>query len=150
MTAPAPSRTHTDAAVQAIEDLAEAKASTLLVGRGRQPDGSGWQEEPGAVTFRPYVIVFPSPGRPDGSLAEPAEYLDYRVQATCVGASQEGAEIVADLVKEAWVNVPLPISGRFSYRGQMVLDNPVTRDDAEAPPVHFAVLQVVWRTQALT
>lgn len=149
MTAPAGSRTHTDAAVLAIQTTATEQASKVVVGRGRVPEGAGWQTEPGAASFRPYVVVYPYPGSPDGSLAEPAEYLDYRAQATCVGASQQGAEAVADLVKVAWVNVPLPIVGRFSYRGQMILDNPITRDDAEAPPVHFAVLQVTWRTQAI-
>lgn len=149
MTAPASSRTHTDAAVEAIRTVATTQASKVLVGRGRVPEGAGWQTEPGAATFRPYVVVYPYPGTPDGSLAEPVEYLDYRAQATCVGASQEGAEAVADLVKTAWVNVSLPVSGRFSYRGQMLVDNPIIRDDSEAPPVHFAVLQVTWRTQAI-
>lgn len=149
MTAPASSRTHTDAAVLAIETLAAATASSVLVGRGVDPIGAGWQEAPGTGTFRPYVVIYSYPGTPDGPLAEPAEYLDYRAQATCVGATQEGAEAVADLVKEAWVNAPLPISGRFSYRGQMYVDNPVIRDDSEAPPVHFTTLQVVWRTQAV-
>lgn len=148
MTAPASSRTHTDAAVLAIEALATLEGSPLLVGRGVQPGESGWQGDPGELSFRPYVVVFPSPGVPYGALADPVEYLDYRAQATCVGATQEGAEAVADLVKAAWVNAPLPISGRFSYRGQMIVDNPIIRDDADAPPVHYAVLQVIWRTQA--
>lgn len=148
MTAPAPGRLHTDAAVSSIETLVTTRTSQVLVGRGRVPDGAGWIDEPGSATFRPYIVVYPSPGIPDGSLAEPVEYLDYRAQATCVAATQEGAESVADLVKAAWVNAPLPVSGRFSYRGQLVVENPITRDDAEAPPVHYAVLQVVWRTQA--
>jgi hypothetical protein len=148
VTVPAPSRIHTDAAIAAIEAEAEVRASPLLVGRGEPPAGSGWQVEPGSGTYRPFVVVYPNPGTPDGSVAEPAEYLDYRAQATCVGASQESAEAVADLVTAAWVNTSIPVSGRFCYPGRVVVSNPVTRDDAESPPVHYAVIQVEWRTQA--
>jgi hypothetical protein len=149
VTAPASGRIHTDAAVLAIETLVAEQASNVIVGRGKRPAGGGFTTEPGSGTFIPYVVIYPFPGSPDGSVAEPVEYLDYRAQATCVAASQEGAEAVADLVKSAWVNAALPVSGRFCYPGQMNVDNPVTRDDAEAPPIHFAVLQVTWRTQAV-
>lgn len=149
MTAPASVRIHTDAAVAAIEALAALRASPLLIGRGEPPAGAGWQEEPGSGTYIPFVVVYPSPGTPDGSLALPVEYLDYRIQATCVSASQEGTEAIADLVTAAWVNTSIPVSGRFCYPGQMVVSNPVIRDDAESPPVHYAVIQVQWRTQAV-
>ncbi len=147
MTSPAPARPHTDAAVAAIEAVVSARAATVLVGRGGQPAGSGWQGEPGASAFRPYVVVYPSPGVPDGPVADPVEYLDYQAQATCVAATQEGAEAVADLVKEAWVNAPLPVAGRASYPGQVDTDRPASRDDTVSPPLHYAVLAVSWRTQ---
>lgn len=148
MTTPAPSRPHTTAAITAIQTLVSERASQILVGRGAQPSGSGWQGEPGSSVFRPYVVIYPWPGTPDGSLALPMEYSDYQAQATCVAANQEGAEAVADLVKTAWVNARLTISGRTSYPGQMILDRPATRDDDVAPPVHYAIIQVSWRTQA--
>lgn len=147
MTSPAPARPHTDAAVAAIQAVVSAQASQILVGRGEQPDGSGWQGEPGTSVFRPYVVVYPTPGTPDGSVADPVEYLDYQAQATCVAATQEGAEAVADLVKTAWVNAPLPVAGRTSYTGETQTDRPATRDDTTSPPVHYAVLVVAWRTQ---
>lgn len=148
MTAPAPGRDHTNAAVLAIEQLVTDTAGSVLVGRGRQPEGSGWQGEPKMSIFRPYVVIYPSPGIPDGPLAEPAEYLDYSAQATCVGASQETAEQVSDLVKTAWVNTSIPVAGRFCYPGQVLSEGPVTRDDAVAPPVHYTTIRVGWRTQA--
>lgn len=149
MTLPvATGRDHTDAAIKLIEDLAALVNSTVLVGRGQQPGSSGWQGEPDGSEFRPYVVIYPSPGVTDGSLAEPTEYLDYRAQATCVGGSQAGAEAVADLVKTAWVDAVLAVSGRTSYRGQMIIDQVVIRDDAVSPPVYYTVLQVGWRTQA--
>ena len=147
MTSPAPARPHTDAAVAAIQAVVSAQASQVLVGRGEQPDGSGWQDEPGASVFRPYVVVYPTPGTPDGSVADPVEYLDYQAQASCVAATQEGAEAVADLVKAAWVNAALAVTGRTCYPGQADVDRPATRDDTTSPPVHYAVLVVRWRTQ---
>jgi len=147
VTAPAPARPHTDAAVAAIEAVASARSAQVLVGRGEQPAESGWQGEPGASVFRPYVVVYPSPGVPDGSVADPVEYLDYRAQATCVAATQEGAEAVADLVREAWVNAPLPVEDRTSYPGEVGVDRPASRDDTLSPPLHYAVLAVSWRTQ---
>ena len=75
-------------------------------------------------------------------------FLDYRAQATCVSASSEGAEAVTDLVKTAWVNAPLIVSGRSSYPGVVVVERPITRDDSVSPAVHYSILQVSWRTQA--
>jgi hypothetical protein len=150
VTAPAEARPHTDAAVKAIEDLVEAQASTVLVGRGVPPPGSGWQGEPGISVFRPFVVVYPSPGSPDGSLAEPMEYLDYSAQATCVSASSEAVESVVDLVKVAWVNAPIPVPGRFCYRGQVLSEGQVSREDSVAPAIHYVTLRVGWRTQAVS
>jgi hypothetical protein len=81
-------------------------------------------------------------------VAEPAEYLDYSAQATCVSASSEAAESVVDLVKEAWVNTSIPVAGRFCYPGIVLAEGQMTRDDAVAPPVHYVILRVGWRTQA--
>ncbi|MDF5758615.1 hypothetical protein [Spongiactinospora sp. TRM90649] len=147
MTTPAPARPHSDAAVAAIEAVVSAQASQILVGRGVQPPGSGWQGEPGASVHRPYVVLYPMTGTPDGSVADAVEYLDYQAQATCIAATQDGAEAVADLVKTAWVNAPLPVVGRASYPGQVQLDRPASRDDTISPSLHYAVVQVSWRTQ---
>jgi hypothetical protein len=119
-----------------------------MVGRGRQPDGSGWQGEPEASDFRPYVVLFPSPGQVDGTVAEPAEYLLYACQATCVGADQQGAMAAADVVMSAWVLRPLLVGGRASYPGEVVVQQPAIRDDSIAPSLHYSILQVSWRTQA--
>lgn len=144
----APARPHTQAALAAVRAEATARSSPLLVGQGDRPPGSGWQGEPGRTKFVPYVIVYPFPGRPDGDLADPVRYLDYSVQATCVGATSEASEAAVDLVKAAWVDRPLEVPGRSSYRGQLVTDQPSTRDDDISPPVHYSIIQVTWRTQA--
>lgn len=138
---------HTDAVVALIEATTAVNAAQLKVGRGGQPAGSGWQGEPDASTFINYVVLFPTPGTVDGPVAEPTEYLDYTVQATVVAASQQGVEVATDLVKTALVNVELDVSGRASYPGQLLVDRPATRDDTVAPPLHYSVLQLRWRTQ---
>lgn len=133
---------HTTAVVDALE------AVGVLVGRGLQPEGSGWQGEAGQSPFKGYAVVYPGTGVPDGNVANPTEYLGYTCQVTCVGATQGGAEIVADLVKAALADQPLAVEGRASYRGRLLLDRPASRDDTVAPPVHYAVLQFGWITQA--
>lgn len=148
MTAVATARSHTTAAIKLLEDLASVTNARIMVGRGGQPAGSGWQGEPERSEFRPYVVIYPMTGTVDGPLAEPVIYLDYRAQATCVSSTQEGAEAVSDFVKTAWVNVPLVVSGRTSYRGQVYIESIVIRDDAVSPPVHYTTIQVSWRTQA--
>lgn len=142
MTTAAPARPHTDAVAAAIS------AAGLAVGRGVPPAGAGWQGEPDRSDFVPYAVLFPNPGIPDGNIADPLEYLDYTVQVTVVAASQEGAEAAIDTVKDALVGRRLTVIGRApSYPGQMLVDRPAARDDAVAPPLHYAIAQIRFRTQ---
>jgi hypothetical protein len=132
---------HTTAVEAALEDAG------LAVGRGIQPSGSGWQGQEGASAHVPYVVLYPGSGTTDGTIAVPTEYLDYTCQLTCVAAVQAAAESVADVVKATLVDRPLSVPSRASYRGQLLLDRGAERDDAVAPPVHYVVLQLGWRTQ---
>lgn len=134
-------KTHTDAVEVALA------ADDLVVGRGQAPTAGGWQGEPGASTFQAYVVLYPTPGTYDADLADPLEYFVYGCQFTCVAARQQDAETLADRVKALLVNQLLTVDGRASYRGQLEVDRPVTRDDVTAPPLHYAVLQLSWRTQ---
>lgn len=135
----APTRPHTDAVVAALE------AAGLAVGRGVEPPGAGWQGEPGDSDFVPYAVLYPTPGMPDGDLADPNEYIDYSCQATCVAATQEGAEAVADIVKTL-VGQRLTVVGRQSYPVYLILDRPAYRDDTTRPVVHLAIVQLRFRT----
>jgi hypothetical protein len=135
----APARPHTDAVVAALQ------ARDVLVGRGEEPPGAGWQGEPGASDFVGYAVLYPTPGLPDGDLADPNEYLDYSCQATCVAATQEGAEAVADIVKTL-VGQRLPVTGRQSYYVELKLDRPASKDDTTRPVVHYAIVQIAFRT----
>lgn len=137
----AAARPHTDAVVAALE------AVGLLVGRGERPEGAGWQGEADDTEFEPYVVLYPFPGQTDSEvLCDPHEYLDYRVQATCVGARQEGAEAVADTVKAALVGVRLTVPDRSVWPFYVLLDRAAERDDKVAPPLHFSVLQLGCRS----
>lgn len=136
----AAARPHTTAVVDALEDVG------LIVGRGRKPEGSGWQGEPGDSDFVQYVVLYPSPGMTDGDLCDPHEYLDYKVQATCVAATQDGAEAVADTVKAALVGIRLTVSGRSLYPFQLDGGSPASRDDQVAPPVHYAIVHLACRS----
>lgn len=143
MTSPAaPARAHSDAVVAALT------AAGLLVGRGKQPAGSGWQGTPGNSQFKAYAVLYPSPGIPDGNLADPNEYLDYTFQLTCVAATQDGAEAVSDIAKATLVGARLNVSGRSSYPVYLVADPVTQRDDAVSPPLHYCTPQFRVRTQA--
>lgn len=131
----APARPHTDAVEAALT------TAGLLVGRGMKPAGAGWQGEPSDAIHIPYAVLFPSPGMTDGDLCDVNEYLDYRVQVSCVAATQEGAEAVADIVKTTLAGQRLSVTGRALYPMQILSDQPATRDDQVAPPVHYAVVQ---------
>lgn len=133
-------RAHTDAVAAAAADV------DILVGRGQAPAAGGWQGEAGKSKFQTYVVLYPTPGMYDADLV-PLEYFDFTCQFTCVASRQQDAETLADLVKATFVNQVLAVDGRASYRGQLEVDRPVTRDDATAPPLHYAVLQITWRTQ---
>ncbi|MGI5233843.1 hypothetical protein [Actinoallomurus sp. CA-142502] len=135
----APSRPHTDALEAALTGVG------VLVGRGGRPDDGGWQGEPGRTAFTAYAVLYPGAGIPDGDLADPSEYLDYRCQVTCVAATSEGAEAVADKVKTL-VGRRLTVAGRSSYPVWLTLDRPASRDDSVAPPVHYLVLELAFRT----
>lgn len=136
----ATARPHTDAVAEKLT------VAGLLVGRGTKPEGSGWQGEQGVSTFTPYAVLFPSSGTTAGDLCDPHEYLDYQVQATCVAATQEGAEAVVDTVKATLVGVRLTVLGRSLYPFQIVSDRPATRDDKVAPPLHYAIVQLSCRS----
>lgn len=131
---------HTEATAAALT------AAGLLVGRGQQPGGAGWQGEPDDSVFRPYVVLFPGAGTTDGVLGDPHEDLDYMVQATCVGNTQQGAEKVADIVKATLVGVRVVVPGRGMYPFQLDGSSPATRDDQVAPPLHYSVMHLSARS----
>jgi hypothetical protein len=129
----APAQPHTDAMAAALTNAG------LLVGRGKKPDGGGWQGEPGQSEFRPYGVLYPGTGTTDGDLCDPHEYLDYSAQATVVAATQDGAEAAMDIAKTALVGRRLDVAGRSAWPVYIDTDRPATRDDTVAPPVHYAV-----------
>lgn len=143
MTIPvAPANPHTTAA-HALLTAAGIRADVA-----KPPDEAGWQGQEGASEFRSYVVLYPGAGATDGTVAEPYEYLDYRLQATCVAASAAGAGILMDRVKTALVGVQLAVPGRSSYPGQKILEQPIRRDDAVTPPLFYLVAEFSWRTQS--
>lgn len=138
----APSTPHTDAVISLLE------AADLIVGRALHPEGGGWQGEPGRADYVPYDVVYPAPGTPDGNLAEPLEYLDYKAQITCWGATETQAEQEADRVRAAVVGQLLTVAGRSSYRIQQPPGSRhVRRDDSVSPPEWQAVVDIEVRTQ---
>ncbi len=109
----------------------------LLVGAGEAPTGSGWQGDPSASAFKPYVALYPMGGRLDGSIDYGAEDVDAMFQLTCVGSTQEQAEWCADTARVALLSTNPTVDGRFI--GLVSVDSLGTavRDDHVQPPVWF-------------
>ncbi|GAA0403070.1 hypothetical protein GCM10009530_63820 [Microbispora corallina] len=140
----APSTPHTDAVVAALQ------AAQIVVGRAEHPEGGGWQGEPYDSTYVPYAVLYPSPGVPDGSVAEPLEYLDYSAQINCWGATAGQAETCADQVRAALIGKRLTLPGRRCYRVQTPPGSPpIARVDTPPPPEYRAVVEIAFRSQAL-
>lgn len=133
---------HTAAVLEALTD---AGVKTDL---GVVPAGASWQGTPGKSSFIGYAVLYPFAGEPDGDLCDPYEYFDYKVQATCVGATSAQAGLVVDQVRSALLGRRLVVPGRSCYPvDQVPLDRPITTDNRVAPPVHFGVIQFFFRSQ---
>lgn len=136
---------HTTALIELLE------SAGILAGRGEHPEGGGWQGEPGRSDYIPYVVVYPFPGSPDGNTAEPYEYLDYKAQVSCWGATAVHVEEFADRVRGALIGKRLTVPGRSSYPigTPPGAGRPVARVDQVQPPEYHAVVEITARTQAL-
>lgn len=141
MSAPA-SKPHSDAVVSLLT------AASVAVGRGKQPDGSGWQGTPGNSTFNAYAVFYPFTGQEEPTaLAMPNASLDFQFQLTCVGAVQGQVEALMDGVRAALVGATPAVTGRVAFPIYRVeLDQTVTRDDAATPPVHYGVARFHFRS----
>lgn len=128
--------------------LAALTGSGVRADIGKPPTGAGWQGTPGSSAFFGYAVLYPFPGLPDGDLCDPYEYLDYMVQATCVGATSMHAAQVVDQVRSALLGRRLTVPSRSCYPvDQVPLERPITRDDSVSTPVHFGVIQFFFRSQ---
>jgi len=71
----------------------------LAVGAGTQPAGTGWDGATGLASFAPYAVVHHLQGETDGPLNAPDDDADSTYQVTGVGATDEQAAWVGDLVR---------------------------------------------------
>lgn len=119
-----------DPQTEAIVNRLADNPDGILVGRGAKPTGAGWQGKPGQSPFKGYIVVHPiEGGGADGPVADPQADTRWVWQATCVGATAEQAERVADTAHERLVTATtadLAIPGR-------ALAGPVTRETRGAP-----------------
>lgn len=108
----------------------------LLVGAGQQPTGAGGDCTDGS--FRPWAVIHPMRGGDlDGSLGLGQEDAEALYQITCVGATQEQAEWVADTARIALLAATPTAPGRAVVL--VVIDElgGSTRDDDAQPPLWF-------------
>lgn len=70
----------------------------LLVGVAQKPSGGGWVDGRGTSGFVAYVMLTPDVGVTDGPLATPDSEVDRDYYVTCVAATYQGCQILADRV----------------------------------------------------
>ena len=128
--------THTTAIVAAL-----ASGAGVAVGDGQRPDGGGWQGAEGHSPFAGYVVVYPISAGFDGPLADTHADSAAVWQTTCVGATRQQAQHIADTAR-SWLLAngrTVTIAGygvaQVAYDG----GGDVRRDDTTKPPLFYAV-----------
>lgn len=144
MTAPVvPSlRLHRRAAVDAL------RAATSLPGDSETRVGSGTPPAPPvgqAQPVTPYVIVYglngPTTGPADGEHSNAD--MQFVVQATCVGSTDDEADGMADAVAAVWLDpASWSIPGRDVSQPSLDMNRGAARDDTLSPP-RFAAQIIV-------
>ena len=138
-------------AVREITDaiVALLEGESLAVGRGKTPDGVGWQGDPGASSYVPFVNVHPlSGGVTDGTITDPDDDADTLYQLTCVGSTQEQAEWIGDQARNAMLQRgALTVPSRTINNVRVDMLGGARQDDSVEPVVfmtidHFRVLSV--------
>lgn len=122
MTAPAEARTHV-AAVLAV--LVGAGLTTYL------------GESPSAAPEK-YLVLYPDPGTPEGSLGDRHRDLLLEFQVTAVGRTAEQASWMADKARAALLGTVPTVAGRaVQPLWQVGFPPPVQRDDDVSPPTFY-------------
>lgn len=121
--------------------LSVLNGTQITFGRGKQPEGTGWQDSPGLSVFVPYGILHPISGLLDGPLGCPDDDLAGIWQVTSVGADQEQCEGVADTARTALLTQPIVIPGRFTGRMAVEVLIGARRDDSDVTEVWIATDQ---------
>jgi hypothetical protein len=100
----------------------------------------------GAGLTAPYAVLYPAGTGPlGGPVGDPHADADSTAQLTCVGATAEQAEWLADLLRPVLLG-PLTITGRRLMQSWLETSQPVRRDDDVTPALFYAVDQARYLT----
>ena len=130
---------HTEGIAAALE-----AALAIPVGRGRKPDGAGWQQpQPGPnVDFVAYAVVYGG-GLADfrGSHDQPWEDVTAIGQVSIFALDDHGAQLFADQARAVLLDrTAITVADRIVSHVRPVTGPPVRRDDDTDPPVFLAVV----------
>lgn len=127
---------------------AALEAADVLVGDAEAPDGGGWQGEPGASAFVPYVVVWPLWSDTDGANDDIHADLTARYGLTAVGISRSQAEQLCDRARAASRTVV--VAGHRVWPVTFETQGDVRRDDTHAnqPPLFYVPDRIAVRVTA--
>lgn len=116
--------------------LAALEDDGLNVGDGEQPTGAGWQAEPDASVFHPYVVVHSMVGGLlDGPIGEPDEDGSLTYQVSSYGATRAQCEWAADQARRVMLTGPLLVPDARVLRVRVDMLGGARRDDEVQPPI---------------
>ena len=107
--------------------LTTLRRAHTRVGDGQVPDDQ---------TF-PYAVLYVLRPSFDGPLGDRWADQDLTVQITSVGGTREQAQALQDRLRAAALTDPIAIDARVVINRQLVLAEPIRRDDALGSPLLF-------------
>jgi hypothetical protein len=124
--------------VRAVRDHLLARG--VLADVGRKPAGGGWTGTPGQSPFQAYAIVRRTAAVETSNLLMQVRYDEARpaVHITCVGADEDQANDLHDLVMSAMLDGTLTVPGREIQRVIPEVSSTSDKDPDETPAVWFA------------
>ena len=126
MTVVAKSKPVTDAYLVALEAGTERPIGDAIKPKG-QPE------------LYPYGILYAGTERVEGSAVDPFEDGLHRLQLTSVGMTRASVESLRDKARTVLLDRSVPIDGHRVTWAELVVSQPVTRDDDVKPPVFHGV-----------
>lgn len=121
--------------------LTALRAAWTYVGDGQAPDPLPPTDSQGRLTA-PYAVLYRAGTGPlnTGPVGDPHADGAPLLQLTCVGATPEQADALADKLRPTLLARPT-LTGQRVMQVSLETSQPVRRDDSTAPPVFYAADQ---------
>jgi hypothetical protein len=132
--------------VAAVVELLRGQSPPVLTDVAQRPAGGGWQGAAGTSVFKPYTVLWPDPGIPEGSLGDRHSDLTVGFQVTAVGQTGVQALWMQSTARNVLLGQTPTVAGRLVWPLWVEDAQFVLRDDDETPALYYATAQYKLRT----